>query len=943
MADKVKPPKQPARIKKSTVAPTSTSSTITNAKQGGITSNGLFSFDSSNDGEGNAVPVNLINGPGNQWQALNIFQSNIEKLLEQKFREQDEKRLADIQTHQTKNKKPNIELSFKYKNNKVQYKFLQELNENLDEAKDLLQMGSKKRLGSTLDEMSETIAKRQKIIRLADKSPAGWDTVNEYLQDELASDSDDDKKIRQAEHRAMAKKRKSDQSSKQKTSGTSKSFPRFQPQSVATAPLQMVGNTPFNQQRFSFPFTMQPMQQQVVPKVVPIQQNPANVCFECGLPGHWRHSCPNKQKGMNVYNPIDPTSKVKGNLKKHVDYWENILKANEFILNIIRFGYRIPFRYLPPPFEMKNNKIALKEKEFVEESVLSLIKNHFVREVNKPEFTSPLSVAYNSKGKKRLILDLSYLNHFIWKEKIKFDDLRIFENFIDSDSKAFLFKFDLKSGYFHVDIHKDFQKYLGFSWIFKDGRKKYFQYTVLPFGLTSAPFIFTKIVRVLIRYWRSFSIKIACFIDDGLAIEYSKEKATQNSSFVKNSLQLSGFVDNSEKSQWDPLTRVEWLGTVIDFENKTYSITEQRIDSLLDSINSILKSPSFVSARKLACVAGKIISTKFVFGNIVRLKTRFLYKAIESRISWDKKFSLVSFGEVVNEILFWKLNTKNLNKRPIIKYEIPELKIYSDASGTGIAAVFDENVCYRNLNFEEKNEHSTYRELLAILHAIESFEVLVKGRNLLWHTDNFSAAIIVRIGSNKCKLHDIATKIYDICRKKEITLTVTWISRKLNSLSDKISKTIDYDDWTISSLLFNKIYLKWGPFSIDLFADNKNSKCKRFCSKYWCPGTMKVDAFSFDWSNENCLMVPPTFLIARCVKHFLACKGNVSGVLIVPFWPSATFWPFLVNEKQNFKEFIKEYLFFPSTRELLLLGEFKGSLMGSTENEISIFILRLEK
>ena len=38
--------------------------------------------------------------------------------------------------------------------------------------------------------------------------------------------------------------------------------------------------------------------------------------------------------------------------------------------------------------------------------------------------------------------------------------------------------------------------------------------TVLVFGLSSAPFVFTKVLKVLIKHWRSFGIRIFAFIDD---------------------------------------------------------------------------------------------------------------------------------------------------------------------------------------------------------------------------------------------------------------------------------------------------------------------------------------------------------------------------------------------------------------------------------------------
>ena len=149
-----------------------------------------------------------------------------------------------------------------------------------------------------------------------------------------------------------------------------------------------------------------------------------------------------------------------------------------------------------------------------------------------------------------MILDLSFINQFVFKQKIKFDDWKVFEQYVKVDTPGYLFKFDLKSGYHHVDIHEDFQKFLGFSWIFKDGSKRFFQYAVLPFGLTSGPFIFTKIVRALVKYWRSYAIKIACFLDDGMGLDYVYSKALEKSIFVKDSLDFAGFIVNLEKSEY---------------------------------------------------------------------------------------------------------------------------------------------------------------------------------------------------------------------------------------------------------------------------------------------------------------------------------------------------------------------------------------------------------
>ena len=66
------------------------------------------------------------------------------------------------------------------------------------------------------------------------------------------------------------------------------------------------------------------------------------------------------------------------------------------------------------------------------------------------------------------------------------------------------FTFDIESGYHHIDIHPSSRKFLGFSFVWPDGRVRYFVFNVLPFGLSSACYVFTKIFRPFVHRWREF-------------------------------------------------------------------------------------------------------------------------------------------------------------------------------------------------------------------------------------------------------------------------------------------------------------------------------------------------------------------------------------------------------------------------------------------------------
>jgi hypothetical protein len=100
----------------------------------------------------------------------------------------------------------------------------------------------------------------------------------------------------------------------------------------------------------------------------------------------------------------------------------------------------------------------------------------------KPYNINPLSVADNSSGKKRLILDLSVLNKYVREYHVKFEDYRVAKEFLLIEN-GFMFKFDLSSGYHHLSVNPLHHSYLGFSW-YLNGRLRYFVFNVLPFLLS---------------------------------------------------------------------------------------------------------------------------------------------------------------------------------------------------------------------------------------------------------------------------------------------------------------------------------------------------------------------------------------------------------------------------------------------------------------------------
>ena len=206
------------------------------------------------------------------------------------------------------------------------------------------------------------------------------------------------------------------------------------------------------------------------------------------------------------------------------------------MVSIIEAGYVLPLKSLPPPCVRKNQLSAKLHADFVQTSIDELVATGCVRHVEEvPHVCSPLSVVENAVGKKRLVLNLRYLNQHLWKQ---YEDLRTAMMYFNPGD--YLFAFDLKSGYHHAEIH---HKFLGFEW---NGR--YYMFTVLPFWLSSACYIFTKLVRPLVHYWHARGIKITVYLDDGLAVASNEQQALEASQIVRVTYPVNSYTSRQMSS-----------------------------------------------------------------------------------------------------------------------------------------------------------------------------------------------------------------------------------------------------------------------------------------------------------------------------------------------------------------------------------------------------------
>ena len=112
---------------------------------------------------------------------------------------------------------------------------------------------------------------------------------------------------------------------------------------------------------------------------------------------------------------------VKGKLKEHIAFWREELAAPESVLNVIESDYVLLMKALPSPFIRKNQPSAELHADFVQSSVDDILASGCAKRVDRaPHVCSPLLVVENVAGKKRLVINLRYLNRYLWKQSCKY-------------------------------------------------------------------------------------------------------------------------------------------------------------------------------------------------------------------------------------------------------------------------------------------------------------------------------------------------------------------------------------------------------------------------------------------------------------------------------------------------------------------------------------------
>ena len=247
------------------------------------------------------------------------------------------------------------------------------------------------------------------------------------------------------------------------------------------------------------------------------------------------------------------------------------------------------------------------------------------------------------------------------------------------------------------------------------------------------------------------------FLDDGICFAMEEDKAEKASKRVRSDLLKAGAFWSVKKSVWKPVKVCEWLGVMWDSDKAAISAAPHRVEKILATCSDLLSRHS-CPVKSLASFTGQITSLSLIVGNCSSLTTRCSQQAIAAAPTW--KSEVVLSPNIHSELKFWLENLVLLNSRCCNVQKPPTYLhvIASDASDTGVGSLLDNlnTKAARLLSAEEKQKHSTFRELLAVSHALKSFLPKIRHSKVKMFLDNQSAARIIEVGSMKADIHALA-------------------------------------------------------------------------------------------------------------------------------------------------------------------------------------------
>lgn len=302
-------------------------------------------------------------------------------------------------------------------------------------------------------------------------------------------------------------------------------------------------------------------------------------------------------------------------------FWHQWLSLGQdkWVVEALRWGYKIPFQGgtpQPPPLrESRKRHTSQVEQEALDKEVRTMQEKGAIELWRDGDpFLSRIFVVPKKSGNWRPIIDLRNLNELIWKTPFKMETKESIK--LSVRQGDWMVSVDLQDAYYQIPIAKEDRRFLCFRW-----REQIFQFRVLPFGLCTAPQVFTRIFAPLASHLHLKGVRILRYLDDWLILGDSEESCAVSRDKTLELCRTLGVAVNWEKSSLEPSQRITYLGMNLDAVDHTAGPSQERKERFLTKAKKFLSRPAW-KRKKWEKILGTMSSLEHLIpGSRLRMRT----------------------------------------------------------------------------------------------------------------------------------------------------------------------------------------------------------------------------------------------------------------------------------------------------------------------------------
>ena len=322
------------------------------------------------------------------------------------------------------------------------------------------------------------------------------------------------------------------------------------------------------------------------------------------------------------------------------------------------------------------------------------------------QFVSTLFLVPKKDGRQRPVINLKRLNTFVRTEHFKMEGIHTLQGLLRRGD--WMAKIDLQDAYFMVPITGEHRKFLCFC---LEG--KIFHFNCLPFGLSSAPWVFTKTLKPAMALLRGMGLRLVVYIDDILVLADTPVALREHVLALWYLLENLGFILSQKKCQLAPTQTIEFLGFIVNSRMMELKLPAEKSKKIRLEARKLLEAPQ-IQARDLSRLIGKMSAAMRGIP-----PAPLFYRTLQAELAQalahhdqDYNASLVLTREAKEELQWWIDHLLQWNGKALISPK-PTVTITTDASLTGWGATCQESRTGGPWSFLEAQEHINWLELQA--------------------------------------------------------------------------------------------------------------------------------------------------------------------------------------------------------------------------------------